>query len=237
MQPLATLPFLLLFSRKVSFAWISQPVSSRKRVLHSRVSSVSDDNAQILKEKAEQLRQEISAFEETKSKLEQEKQRQIVETLQEQQALRERYSAILPILKPDGSTIDEQIQFPPYHNDGSSYIITCEATLPLGLVLGESEDFAGAIVVDQVVSKSNGDQAGVRVGDIVRAFTACKLQMEQPAWQLMAGGIGRPKMYRYIHPVGVDKRVSFEMHLEALVSNRLDPDQRPVLPVLERQEA
>lgn len=193
------------------------------------------DDAEYLKQKAEQLRQEISVFEEKKSQLGREKEEQLERERRAREALRDRYVATLPILKPDGSTSDERVDFPPYHQDSSSFILTCEARLPLGLVLGESELFAGAIVVDEVAEGSNGGQAGVQVGDIVRAFTACRMQMEQPMWQLMAGGIGRPKMFRYVHPVGVERQVSFEMHLEALVSNRLDPENRPVILVLERR--
>lgn len=195
-----------------------------------------DSYARSLKEKAEKLRRDVLELEQSKAQVGYEKLRRESEERRRQQEVRARYSAFLPILKPDGRTVDEQIQFPPYYENESSFIITCQARLPLGLVLGESESFAGAIVVDEVAAQSSGAQAGVQVGDIVRAFTACKMQMEQPAWQLIAGGIGRPKMFRYIHPVGVDKRVSFDMHLEALMSNRLDSEQRPVILVLERKE-
>jgi hypothetical protein len=237
---------LILLTSVASLQHPSKPVRKQStirsvspRLIPSRLalSASSDNEAQSLKEKAEQLRREISVIEQSKVEREREQQRQVEEARQEQQSLRERYSAVLPILKPDGNTVTEQVRFPPYHPEGTSYILTCEAPLPLGLVLGESEQFAGAIVVDEVASDSHGASAGIQCGDIVRAFTACRMQMEQPAWQLMAGGIGRPKMYRYIHAVGVDRRVSFDMHLEALGSNRLDPEQRPVLLVLERKES
>ena len=238
---LSTILYLLALSQCCAFLtpFRSTRLScgrSQSPYLNLQATTPDDSNAQDLKQKAEQLRKEISAFEQTKSELEQDKQRQAEETRRQQQAIRDRYSAVLPILKPDGSIVDERIQFPPYHPQGTSSILTCQAPLPLGLVLGESEQFAGGIVVDEVASDSHGAKAGIQVGDLVRAFTACRMQMEQPAWQLMAGGIGRPKMYRFIHAVGVDKRVSFDVHLEALMSNRLDPEQRPVIIVLERQE-
>jgi hypothetical protein len=59
------------------------------------------------------------------------------------------------------------------------------------------------------------------------------MEMERPTWQLMVGGIGVPKTKRFMY--SVDDR-PFEEVLEAIVSNRMDPDQRPVLLVVERRE-
>lgn len=104
--------------------------------------------------------------------------------------------------------------------------------MPLGIILGESEEFPGAICVDEVARESNGEMAGVRVGDLLRACTACQVTMETPTWQLMAGGIGMPKTKRFMF--SVDGR-PFEEVMNAVASNRMDPDARPVVLVLERR--
>jgi len=87
--------------------------------------------------------------------------------------------------------------------------------------------------VAQVASGSNAEKAGVRPGDILRATSAIRAQMEMPTWQILAGGIGRPKFFRFIY--GTDS-VSFEDVLAAVASNRDDPQQRPAILVLERRE-
>jgi hypothetical protein len=67
----------------------------------------------------------------------------------------------------------------------------------MGLMLGESTstEFAGAIAVVEVSPSGTAAQAQVQTGDILRACTACKMEMEMemPTWQIIAGGIGRPK--------------------------------------------
>ena len=111
----------------------------------------------------------------------------------------------------------------------------------MGILLGEStgEDSTGArssattIMVDEVAEGSNGESAGIRVGDIVRACTACQAMMKAPTWQILAGGIGMPETRRFIYDV--DGRPLEEV-MEAIGSNRMDPEQRPVVLVSERTE-
>mmetsp|Transcript_21197 Transcript_21197/g.32211 ORF Transcript_21197/g.32211 Transcript_21197/m.32211 type:complete len:96 (-) Transcript_21197:33-320(-) len=91
----------------------------------------------------------------------------------------------------------------------------------------------GITTVDEVGEGSNAELAGVKVGDILRACTACQVSMEMPTWQLMAGGIGRPKTSRMMW--SVDGKV-FEEVMEALISNSMDPQARPVWLVVERIE-
>lgn len=189
------------------------------------------DEVEKLKEQAEKLRNDIDSFEEKKRLAEDKERRKLEAELAEKEALRDRYSAVVPILKPDGNTEEERVDFPPFRKEGS-YITVCEAALPLGTILGESEEFVRAISVDEVASGSNGEAAGIRVGDLIRGFTACQMQMEQPAWQLMAGGIGRPKLFRLMY--SPDGR-PFEEVMDAVASNRMDPAGRPVLIVLERK--
>jgi hypothetical protein len=224
---------LLILSALFSFsqAWLAHPKHSS--VVRTSRFLASQDEAERLKEQAKRLREEINAFEQMKETTERDAVSKREKELAEQRAQRELLSAVVPILKPDGSTQETEITFPPFHPD-DSFITVCEANLPLGLILGESEDFAAAVVVDEVAEQSNGEIADVRVGDIVRAFTACKMQMEQPAWQLIAGGIGRPKTFRFMY--SVDNR-PFEEVMEAVASNRFDPEGRPVLLVLERKNS
>jgi hypothetical protein len=147
--------------------------------------------------------------------------------------LRHGYEAVVPVLLGDGTVEEEEVEFVPFHKDGLSRIVTAEAGLPLGIVLGESEEYDGAVSVDEVAPGGNGDRAGIKEGDLVRAFTASRMQMDQPAWQLMAGGIGIPKHFRFMY--SADKR-PFEEVMEAIGSNRMDPQGRPVLLVIERMD-
>ena len=221
---------VLLCHLKVSFSWLEQPQFSQRL---SPLFSSTPEEAREMKEQAARLRKEIDSFQNQKKALEMEEKRKQNEERMVQRELRERYSAVVPILKPDGSTVKERCDFVPKWSDQESFITVCETDLPLGVILGESEDFAGATVVDEVAEGSNGRAAGIKEGDIVRAFTACRMEMEQPAWQLMAGGIGIPKTKRFMY--SVDGR-PFEEVMDAIGSNRLDPEGRPVLLVLERRE-
>ena len=99
------------------------------------------------------------------------------------------------------------------------------------MIIGESEDVPGIIQVDEVAPGSNSDSTGVREGDVLRACTACQVSMETPTWQLIAGGIGQPKTKRFMF--SVDGR-PFEEVMDAVASNRMDPEGRPVWLVLER---
>lgn len=119
--------------------------------------------------------------------------------------------------------------------DGTSFIAECATSLPLGILLGEGEEeFAGSVNVDGIAAGSNGEKAGIRPGDIVRAFTACIMEMELPTWQLIAGGIGVPKTKRFMY--SVDGR-PFEEVMHAVSSNRMDPEQRPVILVKYRERS
>jgi hypothetical protein len=188
--------------------------------------------AERLNEQARKLREEIESFQQTKDNLEKEDRQKIQAELDEKQAWMNRYSAEVPILKPDGSTVYEQVQFPPIFKESKSDILVYEASLPLGIILGEHETIPGMTAVDEVAGGSNGEAAGIQVGDLLRACTSCRVEMDQPMWQLMAGGIGRPKTMRFMF--GTDYQ-PFEQVMEAVAANRMDPEERPVLLVVERQ--
>ena len=104
--------------------------------------------------------------------------------------------------------------------------------MPLCIILGEDEDIQGAIRVDEVADGGNGKVSGVKEGDLLRACTACQATMERPTWQLLAGGVGQPKTKRFMY--STDDR-PFEEVMDAVGSNRMDPEQRPVILVLERR--
>jgi hypothetical protein len=236
----------------VSQAWITTASNNRKsssssssmRLTNDPYEKVADDPqkdesilvvAEQLRRKAEQLRNEVNQFEKAKQvgQMEQLAQEEQVRTEREQR--RHRYSCVVPILKPDGSTVLERCDFPPRYydtnnNNNSSSITTVEASLPLGILLGENDD--GSISIDDVAELGNGATAGLRVTDLLRAITACRVDMALPTWQLLAGGIGRPKTVRFMY--GVDNRPLNEV-MAAVASNRLDPENRPVLLVIERR--
>ena len=150
-----------------------------------------EDEAERLQREADKLREEIASLEDDKLKAEQDANRQQQVEVAAAKQRRDQYSAVVPILKPDGTTVMERVDFPPLHGNGKdgggSSIVTCEANLPLGIILGESEEFVGSCQVDEVAAGSNGEMAGIAVGDIVRACTATKVEMEMPTWQLLAG--------------------------------------------------
>eukprot|EP00977_Amphora_coffeiformis_P005378 scaffold1147_cov172-Amphora_coffeaeformis.AAC.7 len=193
----------------------------------------SKEDPNDLIEKAKSLRKDVESFEAAK-KAEQEEMRKQAEAIQaERQEIRERYSAILPILKPDGSTQDERCDFTPKWKEGSR-ILVLEASLPIGMILGESDEFAATTAIDEVAQGSNAEAADLQVGDLIRAFTACKVEMEMPTWQILAGGIGIPKTKRFMY--SADGR-PFEEVMEAVASNRQDTEERPVLFVVERKDS
>jgi small-conductance mechanosensitive channel len=152
-------------------------------------SSTSQDDEKMilkLKERAQQLRNEIEEFEKQKNDLADEERERQQKLLDDKRAIIDHYSVVLPILKPDGTTVEEKIQFPPRlvastsddeEEEGSSTVFTVEANLPLGILLGEHETFVGITEVDEVVKGSNGDLAGIKEGDLLRACTACKMEM------------------------------------------------------------
>lgn len=223
--------FLATFLFIPALAWVNTQGRST-RAFPLSVSS-DDQQAELLKEKAARLREEIASFEQKKASSVEKEQKANAKAQAEAAAKRERYSAILPILKPDGKTANERCDFPPFWKE-PSFITVIESMLPLGILLGESDEVPGAVVVDEVAQGSNGEQAGVQVGDLVRACTACRMEMVQPTWQLIVGGIGQPKTVRFMYSIENNK--PFDEVMEAIASNRMDPDKRPVLLVVERKE-
>jgi hypothetical protein len=203
-------------------------------------------DAQYFKDQAEKLRDEIAALEREKrtaQEIEAQKQQDEDQAAAE---FRDRYSVVVPILKPDGSTVWESYRFAPIHPVGTSKIGAVESALPLGIIIGEAvtkieetSKIRPYIVIDEVSADSFGAQSGLQVGDIVHACTACKMDMEMPTWQLLLGGIGRPKTNRYMHSVGTSvsgTNLLLESTMEAIASNRMDPEQRPILLVYERRD-
>ncbi|KAJ8608579.1 hypothetical protein CTAYLR_005958 [Chrysophaeum taylorii] len=144
------------------------------------------------------------------------------------------FRIVLPMAKPDWSVVDEEVEFKP-QLEGESELVRIEVPVPCGLVLEESED--GSVVVAAVGDDSNAMRAGVRVGDVLRATSAVRPQMEMPTWQLLGGGVGRPRFFRFVFGAdlqGPPKR-TFEDVLAAVASNRDDPQNRPALLVFERR--
>ena len=122
-------------------------------------------------------------------------------------------------------------------SDGSAQLIKFEVEVPCGVILQESDDAGGRpiVVVGAVGEGSNAEAAGLRPGDILRATSAVRQQMEMPTWQLLGGGIGRPKTFRFIFGADLDAKPArdFEEVLGAVGSNRLDPQGRPAILVVE----
>mmetsp|Transcript_20718 Transcript_20718/g.57562 ORF Transcript_20718/g.57562 Transcript_20718/m.57562 type:complete len:304 (+) Transcript_20718:210-1121(+) len=215
------------------------------------------DSSEELREKAAALRREVEAFEATKQQQRDALDQQAAAEQQERQERRLRYSAEVPILKGDGTVSMERCDFPPRlvraddadaDGDGDadaqplSEIFAFQAPLPLGIVLGQEEYDASPsrsyettppITVDDLAESGNAFRAGIRSGDILRACTACQVTMEQPTWQLLVGGIGRPKTTRMM--VGTDDK-ALEQVLETIASNGMDPEERAVWLVVERPE-
>lgn len=221
----------LFLRMEPSFAWlIGHPCDTNRARRFVRCMS---NDPEALRDKARRLREEVAQFEQRK----QEETRLAEEKQVEEERVTDlevaRHSAVLPILKGDGSTVDEQIRFPPRFVEPSS-ILVLETRLPLGIILGEQKDAIGIVTIDEVGINGNGDIAGAREGDIIRAVTACKVEMEMPTWQLLAGGIGRPKTKRFMF--STDGK-SLEEVMDAVASNRMDPDERPMLLVVERADS
>ncbi len=212
----------------------SHPAPFNVHARCTKLFSSAEDEMQSLRQKAAKLREEVSAFENSKQdeRDKQERARQAV--LREKEEYRMRYSAEVPILKADGSVEMERCDFAPRlkSEDGKlSRIIALQAPLPLGIVLGQSEEIPGLTTIDDIAEGGNGDLAGVKVGDLLRACTACQVSMDMPTWQLMAGGIGRPKTSRMMF--STDGKV-FEEVMGAIASNNMDPEGRPTWLVVER---
>jgi len=233
MTILFSLSIYLFLLTATSHAFVIPKLSEARISYTFELHESAENVAEELRKKAEKLRKEVASFEQEKEETIQAEKRVAGKIQVEKEAIRERYSAEVPILKGDGNTVLERIDFPPRIRDGNSYIETYEASLPLGILLGESEDISGLTVVDEVAKGSNGENAGVQVGDIVRAFTSCQTVMKTPTWQILVGGIGMPETKRMMY--NVDGR-PFEEVMEAIGSNRMDPEGRPVILVVERKE-
>ena len=224
-------------SRSLQRVPAQSPPSSTHHPLHSKRSD-GDASIEEIRNKAEQLRNEVNQFEQEKANQALEEQRSQEQMANQKKTERMRYAVQVPILKGDGSEVMETVDFPPrmkaaMGSNKLSTVFAVQATLPLGIILGESDQIPGMTAVDEVVEGSNGDLAGVKVGDLLRGCTACQVTMEMPTWQLMAGGIGRPKTTRMMY--SADGR-PFEEIMEAVGSNRLDPNERPAWLVFERAE-
>eukprot|EP00565_Helicotheca_tamesis_P009682 CAMPEP_0185731084 /NCGR_PEP_ID=MMETSP1171-20130828/11858_1 /TAXON_ID=374046 /ORGANISM="Helicotheca tamensis, Strain CCMP826" /LENGTH=263 /DNA_ID=CAMNT_0028400269 /DNA_START=49 /DNA_END=840 /DNA_ORIENTATION=+ len=223
----------------ITFLSPQKAKSQKQTILFSSSSENEKDKVTIAQEEATKLRElasilrgEVSEFEKSKANEEQKEKEEQESIRQEKIATRERYSAEVPILKGDGMTVLERVDFPPRLGKEKSFIQAVKAPLPLGLILGEHETIPGAIRVDEIDESGNGHSVGVRVGDLLRACTACQVIMETPTWQLLAGGIGQPKTKRFMY--GTDGR-PFEEVMDALGSNRMDPDGGDVWLVIERE--
>ena len=221
---------VLLSPMVTSFVLLGKPKAATSKLW---MGGDSDENGMVkkLREQAEKLRLEVSQLEGEKEKVKQVEEEQRNQVNAEKKEKRLRYSAEIPILKGDGNEVVERVDFPPIIKNNQSFIVAVEASLPLGIILGE--DIPGILQVDEVAENSNGEIAGIKVGDIVRATTACQVTMTQPTWQLIAGGIGQPQTTRMMFTAD---RKPFEEVMEAIASNRMDPMERPIVLVLERPE-
>lgn len=229
---LARCSILILAALTIKAALALSPsATSRASRYYPTGSFLKASGADDLQEQARKLREEISAFERKKTEQEEAEKRVQLEELRAKQKAEDFYSAVLPILKPDGTTVEEKVEFTPVSKNQDTFIKVLAGNLPLGMILEEGE-ISGTVVVQQLAPDSNAALAGVQEGDILRACTACKMEMEAPTWQLLAGGIGRPKTVRMMYVVDFNP---FEEVMEALGSNRMDPEGRPVLLVVERK--
>eukprot|EP00956_Cyclotella_meneghiniana_P007707 scaffold10321_cov69-Cyclotella_meneghiniana.AAC.9 len=210
-------------------------ISVRELSKFSLSSIGSGDETSELLEKAQRLRKQAETLENTKREAEilVQQQREVV-LLEEQQKKKEwkdRYSVVVPILKDMGDEVMERVDFSPRIKGGKSRIIATTSPLPLGIVLGQSNE-SDIITVDELSTDGNGAMiGGIELGDVLRAVTACQTTMETPTWQLLAGGIGQPKTKRFMF--SVDGRPLEEV-LDAVGSNRMDISGRDVVLVIER---
>ena len=99
--------------------------SSLLRLSSSSPSSEEQEEARRLQAKAEQLRQEIASIEQVRDKEAEEERQQEEAIVQEKKERRNRYSAVIPILKGDGRTVMEQVDFPPRCNNGEQNCCLC----------------------------------------------------------------------------------------------------------------
>lgn len=94
---------------------------SAEVLLHSSPSpSDVEEEARKLRELASQLRGEVSDFELAKDEVVAAELAEKNKIIEEKQQVRMRYSAEVPILKGDGQTVMERVDFPPRIPDGES---------------------------------------------------------------------------------------------------------------------
>lgn len=123
-----TMPLLLLLSLQSPRAFLGEAFSvnklpifqtgiqSRNRVF---ASSSSEDEARRLKEEARRLKEEVVSFEQQKKNVAREEERKLKQELSQKKQVRMRFSAEVPILKGDGTTVVERVDFPPRIKDGT----------------------------------------------------------------------------------------------------------------------
>lgn len=79
-----------------------------------------DDEVERMKKEAERIRTEIASFERSKAEAVQRELQEQEQIKSSKQKKRLQYSAEVPILKGDGSTVVERVDFPPRIKDGTS---------------------------------------------------------------------------------------------------------------------
>lgn len=170
-------------SRRTTVLASVSPSSSDFSIFDGQDEKQASDNvAERLREDARKLRAEIEEYEKRKQDIAMIERENIEAELKARQKIIDRYSVVVPVLKADGTTVNETIQFPPMLEEssgrtGSSKILLCEAAFPLGILLGEHQQLEGMTTVDEVVAGSNGELAGIKEGDLLRACTACKVEL------------------------------------------------------------
>ena len=227
-----------------------------------RRGAAGDETAELL-EAAEKLRSEAAREEAALRDLRDERQqRDDDDATARKQAKKTKRAGppllriVLPMSKPDWTVVEELVEFKPFltrggaaapdadggdgadadaDDEAASELVRFEVPVPMGLLLEEGE-IVGSVVVLEVAPDSAAAAAGLRAGDLLRATSAVRQQMEMPTWSLLGGGIGRPRSFRFIYGAdlaGPPPR-QFEEVLAALASNRDDPERRPATLVVER---
>ena len=100
----------------------------------------------------------------------------------------------------------------------ASSLLCVRLDMPLGMLLEEEETGAlsGAMVVGECLEEGSAQAGGVREGDVLRATTACSMQMSYPTWQLMMGGVGQPRLQKILFAAQDEP---FEKVMAAIASN------------------
>jgi len=121
-----------------------------------------------------------------------------------------------------------------------STVFSCQLNNPLGCVL-EEDDQSGAVLVLEIIGDGNAANAGIAVGDMIRAVSACKSIMTYPPGNLLLGGIGRPGVKKQMIPLSTG---TIDIDDVPVVSGNLDTAvgaiascrkaNQPVVLVLER---